>query len=104
MTAEPPPLPHANRPEDKLGNRMLIPVGRTGWAIAAGYLGLFSVLLLPAPISIIVSIIAMRDLKRRNKSKNKRYGMGRAVFGLIMGILGTVALIVGVALAATPAA
>jgi hypothetical protein len=29
--------------------RLLLPVGLSGWAIASGYLGLVSVLLIPAP-------------------------------------------------------
>jgi hypothetical protein len=70
------------------GMRMLIPVGRSGWAIAAGYLGLFSVLVVPAPLALIVSIVAIRDIK----GHPDRHGMGRAVFGLIMGILGTLLL------------
>ena len=31
--------------------RMLLPVGRSGWAIAAGYLGLFSFIIFPAPLA-----------------------------------------------------
>jgi len=73
------------------GIRMLIPVGRSGWAIAAGYLGLFSFVLLPAPISLVVALIAISDI-RKNPEK---HGMGRAIFGLVMGILGTVVLVFG---------
>jgi hypothetical protein len=69
--------------------RMLIPVGRSGWAIAAGYFGLFSLLMLPAPIAILLGIIAIRDIK---KHPNK-HGMGRAIFGLVMGILCTIPVI-----------
>ena len=69
--------------------RMLMPVGRTGWSIAAGYLGLFSVLLVPAPLALAISLIAIADL-RKDPSK---HGMGRAVFGLVMGLLGTLALV-----------
>jgi hypothetical protein len=71
--------------------RMLIPVGRSGWAIAAGYFGLSSLLMLPAPIAILLGIIAIRDIKKHPN----RHGMGRAIFGLIMGILGTIPLILG---------
>jgi hypothetical protein len=71
------------------GMRMLLPVGRSGLAIAAGYLGLFSFLVIPAPIALIVAILAIRDIKRNPKA----HGMGRAIFGLIMGILGTIALV-----------
>lgn len=73
--------------------RMLLPVGRSGWAIAAGYLGLFSVLLLPAPIALLVSLLAIRDISRSATGPNPKHGMGRAIFGLIMGALGTALLI-----------
>ena len=69
--------------------RWLLPVGRSGWAIAAGYLGLLSVLGCLAPFSLIVSIIAIRDIRKHPHL----HGMGRAVFGLVMGILGTGALL-----------
>jgi len=69
--------------------RALLPVGRSGWAIAAGYLGLFSLLFAPAPLAVVVSLIAIWHL-RRNPGK---YGMGRAVFGLVMGLLGSAALV-----------
>jgi hypothetical protein len=67
--------------------RALLPVGRSGWAIAAGYLGIFSLLVLPAPFAVITGVLAIRAI-RRDSSK---HGMGRAVFGIIMGGLGTVA-------------
>lgn len=92
----PPPLP-ANikqvRPEDDLGMRMLIPVGRSAWAIAAGYLGIFALVILPAPLALIISIIAIRDLRKSRNSTTPKYGMGRAVFGLVMGILGTIVIV-----------
>jgi len=65
--------------------RMLMPVGRSGLAIAAGYAGLFGLLVAPAPLALILGLLAVRDLR---KNPHKR-GMGRAVFGLIIGILGT---------------
>ena len=83
----PPPPPSAAL-EDDVAMRLLLPVGRSGWAIAAGYLGLFSICLVPAPIAIVVSIVALRDLKMNPK----KFGKGRAIFGLVMGILGTAVL------------
>ena len=68
--------------------RWLLPVGRSGWAIAAGYLGLFSFVPIFAPIALIISIVAIRDIKKHPQ----RHGMGRAIFGLIMGILGSIFL------------
>ena len=72
--------------------RMLLPVGRSGWAIAAGYLGLFSFVIFPAPLALAVSIVAIIHLRRNPKL----HGMGRALFGLIMGILGTAMFAIGV--------
>jgi hypothetical protein len=69
--------------------RAILPVGRSGWAIAAGYLALFSVLLVPAPFALFCGAMAVRDI-HRNPSK---HGMGRAVFGLVMGALGLAALL-----------
>lgn len=85
-----PPAPQASASMgDDAGIRMLLPVGRSGWAIAAGYLGLLSVTGLLAPVALVVSIIAMRDIQRSRDSARPKHGMGRAVFGLVMGIFGT---------------
>ena len=72
---------------------MLIPVGRSGWAIAAGYLGLFGLVLIPAPLALVVSLIAIRDINRSRLTAKPKRGMGRAIFGLIVGVLGTIALL-----------
>lgn len=61
--------------------RMILPVGRSGFAIAAGYAGLFSVLCFPAPVALILGILAIIDIKRHPE----KLGMGRAVFAVIMG-------------------
>jgi hypothetical protein len=82
--AAPPPM------GNDAGMRMLLPVGRSGWAIAAGYLGLFSVLMIPAPFALLCAIMGIRSIRR---DKNV-HGMGRAIFGLIMGLVGTIGLIV----------
>jgi hypothetical protein len=60
----------------------MTPAGLSAWAIAAGYLGLFSILLLPAPLAIVFSILAIRDIKKNPHL----HGMSRASFGLVMGI------------------
>jgi hypothetical protein len=74
---------------DDAAVRMLLPVGRSGWAIAAGYLGLFSVLCIPAPLALIAGILAVREMNRNPK----KHGMGRAVFGIVMGTIGTIHLV-----------
>jgi hypothetical protein len=90
----PPPIPRSARaPEDDPAMRMLLPIGRSGWAIVAGYLGLLSVLLVPAPFALAVSIVAIRDIRKSRQDPRPRRGMGRAVFGLVMGVLGTIGLL-----------
>lgn len=65
------------------GEKYLLPVGRSGWAIAAGYLALFSVLLIPAPIALFCGVMALRDIA----SHPEKIGKPRAWFGIIMGIV-----------------
>jgi len=77
------------RLEDDPFARMALPIGRSPWAIIAGYLGLFSFVFFPAPIALIVSLIAIRDIRRNPKHR----GMGRAIFGLVMGLLGSIVLV-----------
>jgi len=87
-TTAPAPVPLG----ENAGVRMLLPVGRSGWAIAAGYLGLFSMIILPAPIALIISIIAIWDIKKSKSRSKPKHGLGRAIFGLVMGLLGTALL------------
>jgi hypothetical protein len=72
------------------GMRALLPVGRTALAIIAGYLGLGAIFCVPAPIALGVGIWAILDLKK----KPGMHGMGRAVFGVVTGAIGTIALVV----------
>jgi len=65
--------------------KWLVPIGRSGWAIAAGYAGLLSCLCAPAPLAVIFGIFALRDLKKHPQ----KTGKGRAVFGICMGVLFT---------------
>jgi hypothetical protein len=72
--------------------RMLLPVGRSWLAIVAGYLGLFSLICFPAPLALVFGILAIWDIRKHPE----KHGMGRAIFGLVMGALGTIGLIFGV--------
>jgi uncharacterized RDD family membrane protein YckC len=75
----------------------LLPTGRSGWAIAAGYLGLFSLLLVPAPFALGAGVLGLRDIRR-----NPRLGgRGRAIFGIVMGSLFSIALVGMLALTLT---
>jgi len=76
---------------DNAGIRALLPVGRSGLAIAAGYVGLASLVVWPAAlVAILLGILAIRDIKR-NEGK---HGMGRAIFALIAGGIVIVGLLV----------
>ena len=71
---------------------MILPVGRSGLAIAAGYAGLLSILFFPAPLALLLGILAILDIKRNPE----KHGMGRAVFALIMGGIFSVILLVSI--------
>lgn len=74
---------------DEFAMRMLLPVGRSWLAIVAGYLGLFSLICVPAPLALVFGILAIRDIRKHPQ----KHGMGRAIFGLVMGVLGTIGLV-----------
>jgi hypothetical protein len=63
--------------------RMLIPIGRSGWAIAAGYFGLLSLIPFVGVLAILFGILALRDIK----AHPEKHGAGRAWFGIIAGVL-----------------
>lgn len=74
---------------DSAAMRILLPVGRSGLAIAAGYAALFAILIFPAPLALLLGVLAIRDLRKHPT----KHGMGRAVFGVVMGALGTAVLL-----------
>jgi len=60
-----------------------IPINRSGHAIAAGYLALFSVIpFIFSPLAILFAILGLRDIKK-NPTKKGKY---RCYFALIVGI------------------
>jgi hypothetical protein len=75
--------------ETTRADRMLMPVGRSGWAIAAGYAALFGLLIVPAPLALLLGVIAAWDLKRNPE----RRGWGRTIFALLVGLAGTALLV-----------
>ncbi len=86
----------ANNPTPSGMERMLVPVGRPVSAIASGYCGLIGILpLLRLPFSIaaiITGFVALSTLKKNPDMS----GAGRAWFGIICGIIGTLISLVGV--------
>jgi hypothetical protein len=86
-----PPLAGAAPPDlgEDAGMRLLLPVGRSGWAIAAGYAGLLAPLCVFAPIALVLGLVAIWDIRKHPK----RHGMGRAIFGLVMGAIFTLVML-----------
>ncbi|MBM4090976.1 MAG: DUF4190 domain-containing protein [Planctomycetes bacterium] len=81
------PPPHSVGDDPAM--RILLPVGRSLWAIAAGYAGLFSLFCAaPGPIAVVLGLIAIRDIRQHPD----RHGMGRAVFAIVTGVFGTIVL------------
>ncbi|MDR1925375.1 MAG: DUF4190 domain-containing protein [Planctomycetaceae bacterium] len=71
--------------------KFVLPVNCSIWAIVAGYLGLFAVLIFPAPLALIFGCIALRNI---NAHKDQKLGgRGRAIFGIVMGLLFSIPLI-----------
>jgi hypothetical protein len=62
---------------------MVLPVGRSGWAIAAGYLGLLSFIPIFAPAALITAELGRRDIS----AHPDKHGMGRVVVGYVGGAL-----------------
>jgi hypothetical protein len=60
---------------------MVLPIGRSGLAIAAGYLGLFSFIPIFAPLALLFGGLAARDLRRHPEKR----GWGRVVTAFVMG-------------------
>jgi hypothetical protein len=85
--AEPVAAPPTTRHDAEL--RWLLPIGRSGWAIAAGYAGLFAFLIFPAPIALALGVIALFHLRSHPELR----GRGRAIFGTTIGALGTALLL-----------
>ncbi len=66
--------------------RWLLPVGRSTWAIVAGYAGLLSLGCFPLGfVGVICGVVAIRDIRQHPN----RHGMGRAIFGIVTGIVGS---------------
>ena len=74
---------------DDAGMRMILPVGRSGWAIAAGYCGLLSLACwILGPAAILCGVMAIRDMRIHPE----RHGMGRVITGFHPGRLGSIIL------------
>ena len=76
--------------KEDLGLRMLVPVGRSPWAIAAGYAGLLSlVFCFLGPIALGLGVMAILDIRK----KPHLTGMPRAIIGIVLGAIGTAMIV-----------
>ena len=64
----------------------LLPTGRSGWSIAAGYVALFALVLWPlGPVALACGWA----LGLRHSARTGTHGRGRAWFGVVVGALAT---------------
>lgn len=68
------------------GLNLLLPIGpQSGFAIAAGYLGLIGMLFAPLGVlAIILAVLALREIKAHPEKR----GTGRAITGIVGGLIG----------------
>lgn len=81
--------PRRRRPENDPALNMLVPLNTSALAIAAGYVGLISVLCVPAPLALLLGVLALVHLKKNPKLDGKV----RAVFAVVMGSVFSVVLV-----------
>lgn len=80
-----PPPRRAGDASAERGLEWLVPIGRSGWSIAAGYLGLLSCIPF---IGVVLGILAIATgiLGLRHASRDREIGgRGRAIFGIVLG-------------------
>jgi len=65
--------------------RWLLPVGRSGFAIAAGYLALCAFIPFAGALALVFAALAIRDLRRHPEKS----GWGRVIFALVVGSVST---------------
>ncbi len=79
-----PPSRQGEHPSDAL--HWIVPTGRSWQTIAAGYVGIVSLLLVPlGPVAIVLGVLGLRAASRQGS-----HGRGRAIFGIVAGVIATV--------------
>jgi hypothetical protein len=70
----------------------LVPTGRSGQSIAAGYVALFAIVVwILGPVALWLGISALRT-----SSRTGVHGRGRAWFGIVVGVLATLLMVITV--------
>jgi hypothetical protein len=83
--AAPPAAGVGAHPNDPV--HWLVPTGRSGLAITAGYLGIAALFcFIAAPFALGVGILALRRLS----SQDEKHGKGRAIFAIVAGVFGLI--------------
>lgn len=82
------PTPGVSTEDMAIG--MLVPHKVTVLSVVAGYMGLLSFCVIPAPLALLLGILALSEL-RKNPGK---LGYSRAIFAIVMGGLGSVVAVV----------
>jgi hypothetical protein len=49
--------------------------------------------MVPAPVALVFGILAILDIRKSRTTGKPKYGMGRAIFGAVMGAVFSVSLI-----------
>ena len=60
------------------------------WAVAAGYFGLLAIIPVFAIPALVCGFVGVAHIKKSKLGPNPKHGMGRAIFGIVMGVLGTI--------------
>jgi hypothetical protein len=75
----------------------LVPTGRSAQSIAAGYVALFATVIWPlGPVALWLGLSALKASRRTGT-----HGRGRAVFGIVVGALATLAMLAVIVAAVT---
>ena len=89
MTSEPTGLTSGLTSGEQTALEWAVPINRSGWAIAAGYVSLVSIpFLMLGPVAIALGVISLVDLRKHPTKK----GHGRAWFAIVYGALATALL------------
>ena len=88
--SEPAPTPQADE-----SLRWMLPVGRSGWAVAAGYVALLAMFAWPVGIvSLALGVYALHDIARRAVGPKPVAGRSRAWFAIVVGVAASVLMVV----------
>ena len=96
VVAPPPQAPQT--PERNRALEFVVPINRSGWSIAAGYVALFNIpFFVTAPFALLLGIVGLVDLSKHPT----RAGRGRCWFAIIYSAAVMIFIAVAVILSTT---